>query len=88
MISPPTLQWSTLCECVCAGADSYRQHGLRLLLIWLHCQLLSAADCSQLMYQLSDALVAINRPSLAGHSLTHSLLCIDNRTVGGQSYYT
>ena len=49
--------------CMCAvGTDSYKQHGYRLLLIWLSC--LQREDNP--IKQLFVALVAIGRRDLAG----------------------
>jgi hypothetical protein len=44
------------------GTDSYRQHGYRLLLIWLHC-LHKNDNPVKLLF---EALVAIDRRELAG----------------------
>ena len=54
------------------GAESYRQHGYRLLLIWLHCQLLSGSDVTQMSSQMYDALHDINRSRHAGQ--THVMM--------------
>jgi len=51
-----------------AGVDSYRQHGCRLLFIWLHCQLLFGSDDRELSTQLVAAVHDINRKSLAGQT--------------------
>ena len=52
-----------MCVCVWSvGTDSYKQHGYRLLLIWLSC--LRREDNP--IKQLFVALVAIDRRDLAG----------------------
>jgi len=63
------------------GVESSKQHGSRLLLVWLQCQLMmmtsSEYDIITLVTELTQALSDINRTRLAGHSLLYvpCILC-------------
>lgn len=55
---------TTNCQYMLLGAQSYKEHGYRLLLIWLH----GVKPSDNPMKHLFEALVAIEKRDLAGRN--------------------